>query len=131
MTKNVTPFLMFEGDAEAAMNLYVSAFSDATIQHLERFGPDESGAEGSVKMGVLTIGEQRFRCFDSSQPHAFSFTPPFSIFVECESEDELNQLYETLSDGGEVLMPLDNYGFSTRFSWVNDRFGVSWQLNLA
>jgi uncharacterized glyoxalase superfamily protein PhnB len=54
-----------------------------------------------------------------------------SLFVNCTSDAELEQAFEQLSAGGEVLMPLDNYGFSQRFGWVNDRFGVSWQLNLA
>ncbi len=62
--------------------------------------------------------------------HEFGFTPAISIFVDCESPEELERLYTMLSDGGEVLMPLDNYGFSTKFGWLNDRYGVSWQLNL-
>ncbi len=56
--------------------------------------------------------------------------PAVSIFVECENEGELEEAFRRLADGGQVLMPLDNYGFSRRFAWVADRFGVSWQLNL-
>jgi predicted 3-demethylubiquinone-9 3-methyltransferase (glyoxalase superfamily) len=52
------------------------------------------------------------------------------MFVECESEEELDTLFKEMSEDGEVLMPLDNYGFSTKYGWVNDRYGVSWQLNL-
>jgi predicted 3-demethylubiquinone-9 3-methyltransferase (glyoxalase superfamily) len=63
--------------------------------------------------------------------HAFTFTPSISVFVECESEAELEAVFSRLAAGGSVLMPLDNYGFSTRFGWVKDRFGVSWQMNLA
>ena len=63
--------------------------------------------------------------------HAFTFTPSISLFVECESEAEMDATFSRLSDGGGVLMPLDNYGFSTRFGWLTDRFGVSWQLNLS
>jgi len=62
--------------------------------------------------------------------HQFTFTPSISLFVDCDSETELEELFSRLSAGGAVLMPLDNYGFSTRFGWVNDRFGLSWQLNL-
>jgi predicted 3-demethylubiquinone-9 3-methyltransferase (glyoxalase superfamily) len=62
--------------------------------------------------------------------HAFTFTPAFSFFVDCESEEELKRLYAALSADGATLMPLGNYGFSRQFAWVNDRFGVSWQLNL-
>jgi len=62
--------------------------------------------------------------------HAFTFTPSMSIFVDCENEAELHEAFKQLSEGGKVLMPLDSYGFSSKFWWVSDRFGVSWQLNL-
>lgn len=62
--------------------------------------------------------------------HKFSFTPAISIYVTCESEDEINNLYQKLSDGGQVMMPIDDYGFSKKFGWTADKFGVSWQLNL-
>lgn len=130
MARTVTPFLMFEGVAEEAMNLYVSLFRDSEISHIERYGPGEPGAEGSVKRAVFVLGGQRFLCIDSSEKHDFGFTPAISIFVDCESKAELDEAFKQLSAGGEVLMPLDNYGFSTEFGWVNDRFGVSWQLNL-
>jgi len=63
--------------------------------------------------------------------HGFGFTPAMSLFVECESETELDAAFNRLSEGGNVLMPVGNYGFSSRFGWLTDRFGVSWQLNLA
>ena len=62
--------------------------------------------------------------------HAFTFTPSISFFVECESEAELRKIADALAEGGGVMMPIDNYGFSTLFTWISDRFGVSWQLNL-
>jgi predicted 3-demethylubiquinone-9 3-methyltransferase (glyoxalase superfamily) len=68
-------------------------------------------------------------CTDSSVRHAFDFTPSSSLFVECGSEAELERLAAALGENGQV--PLGDYGFSKRFVWVNDRFGVSWQLNLA
>jgi predicted 3-demethylubiquinone-9 3-methyltransferase (glyoxalase superfamily) len=74
--------------------------------------------------------EQQVNCIDSPVKHAFTFTPSISLFVDCESEAEIDDLFSKLSAGGQVLMPLDNYGFSTRFGWVKDRFGPSWQLNL-
>lgn len=131
MARSVKTFLMFEGQAEEAMTFYVSLFEDAAITHLERFGPGQGGPEGTVLRSTLSLPGQELMCFDSPAKHAFGFTPAISLFVECDSEEELERLYAALSEGGNVLMPLDNYGFSRRFGWVDDRFGVSWQLNLA
>lgn len=130
MAKSVTPFLMFEGTAEAAANLYVSLFRGSAIKKLERYGPGENGVEGSVKQCELVVAGLPLRCFDSHLKHGFTFTPSVSLFVDCESEAELDAVFAQLSAGGSVLMPPDNYGFSAKFTWVSDRFGVSWQLNL-
>jgi predicted 3-demethylubiquinone-9 3-methyltransferase (glyoxalase superfamily) len=121
---------MFYGVAEEAMSFYVSLFRGSEVRNVERYGPGEQGAEGSIKIADFTVGGQQFRCIDSPVKHAFSFTPAISIFVECEDEAELDKTFEELSAGGEVLMPVGDYGFSRKFGWVNDRFGVSWQLNL-
>jgi predicted 3-demethylubiquinone-9 3-methyltransferase (glyoxalase superfamily) len=74
--------------------------------------------------------ERAVICIDSPVKHAFTFTPAMSLYAECESEAEFNAAFGQLSEEGTVLMPSDNYGFSRRFGWVNDRYGVSWQLNL-
>ena len=129
MAHSVTPFLMFEGTAEAAMNFYVTLFPGSQVVRIERYGPGEMGSEGSVKRADCTLAGQPVICIDSPIRHAFTFTPSMSLFVECESESELDQAFARLSDGGSVLMPPGSYGFSTKFAWVNDRFGVSWQLN--
>jgi predicted 3-demethylubiquinone-9 3-methyltransferase (glyoxalase superfamily) len=63
--------------------------------------------------------------------HAWGFTPAVSLWIDCDDNGELERLFERLSDGGSVYMPLGDYGFSTRFGWVGDRFGVTWQLNVA
>ena len=131
MAQSFTTFLMFDGVAEQAIELYTSVFAGACLESLERFGPGEQGAPGSVKRAVLLLGDQRFICFDSPVKHEFTFTPSMSIFVECADADELDMAFTALSSGGQVLMPLGSYGFSTRFAWISDRFGVSWQLNLA
>ncbi|OWK43335.1 VOC family protein [Fimbriiglobus ruber] len=130
MPHSVTTFLMFEGTAEAAMNLYVSLFNGSVIGQIERFGPGEQGAEGTVKRADFTLAGHTLRCFDSPVKHAFTFTPAISLFVDCTDEAELRHAFRQLSAGGAVLMPLNNYGFSSQFGWLNDRFGVSWQLNL-
>lgn len=131
MTK-VTPFLMFQdGKAEEAMNFYTSLIKDSEITSITRYGANESdGDEGTVMQATFTLKGQEFMCIDSNIEHQFSFTPSFSIFVDCDTEEELTNLYEKLLEGGQALMPLDNYGFSRKFGWINDRFGVSWQINL-
>ncbi|WP_457583743.1 VOC family protein [Ensifer canadensis] len=132
MVAAVTPFLMFQGShrAETAMALYVSLFPDAEILSIERYGPSEQGAEGSVKVAAFRLAGQTVKCIDSPVRHAFDFTPSFSFFIDCDSEEELTRLSTALAEDGSILMPADDYGFSRRFTWINDRFGVSWQINL-
>ena len=112
------------------MTFYVSLFN-GSIEQVEKYGPDEPDMTGLVKRALFQICDQRFSCIDSPITHKFSFTPAISIYVECETEKEIEQAFAGLSEGGEVLMPLDNYGFSLKFGWLNDRYGVSWQLNLS
>ena len=131
MARAMTPFLMFQGAAGEAVDLYVSLFGDSGIRRLERYGPGEPGAEGSVTRADITVAGRELICIGSPVEHDFGFTPAVSLFVECDDETELQAAFERLSAAGEVLMPLDDYGFSRRFGWVNDRFGVSWQLNLS
>jgi len=131
MARSVLPFLMFEGPAEEAMTFYVSLFPDGEVVDIAHFGPEGPGVEGSVMRALFRIGDQTLMCMDSSVSHAFTFTPSISMFVDCESEEEQQRLHDALIVGGQALMPLGDYGFSRRFAWLNDRFGVSWQLNLA
>ncbi|MGF1470622.1 MAG: VOC family protein [Rubrobacteraceae bacterium] len=133
MARKVTPHLMFVGAAEEAINFYTALFPGSEILEIERYEPGEQGEAGKVKRAVFTLGGQDFVCIDSPPVHDFTFTPSFSIFVDCESEQELQEAFEQLSKGGEVFMPLDDYEFSRvsrKFGWCSDRFGVSWQLNL-
>jgi predicted 3-demethylubiquinone-9 3-methyltransferase (glyoxalase superfamily) len=131
MSLKVRPFLMFEGKAEEAMRFYVSLFPGGEVTDIVRYGPEGPGSEGSVMKATFTIAGQAVMCIDSFVQHNFTFTPAFSLFVDCTSEEELLRLLMALAEGGKTLMPLGNYGFSRNFAWVNDRYGVSWQLNLA
>jgi predicted 3-demethylubiquinone-9 3-methyltransferase (glyoxalase superfamily) len=79
----------------------------------------------------FSIAGQTILCIDSPVKHGFTFTPAMSLFVACESAEQLEKLVTAFGEEGTFLMPLDNYGFSQRFAWINDRYGVSWQLNLA
>ena len=129
-----TPFLMFcgphGGQAEEAITFYVSILKNSQITAIDRYGANEPEPEGTVRLARFMLAGREYMAIDSAAAHNFTFTPAFSIFVTCESESELEKMYEVLSTGGGVLMPLDNYGFSRKFGWVNDRYGVSWQLNL-
>jgi predicted 3-demethylubiquinone-9 3-methyltransferase (glyoxalase superfamily) len=131
MSTTITPFLMFQGQCEQALNLYVSLFPGATVPVFERWGPEGPGAEGQVARATFVLGDREFRAFDSPPVHAFGFTASFSMFVDCQDEAEIDRLWAALSDGGVPMMPLGNYGFARKFGWTTDRFGVSWQLSLA
>lgn len=131
MARTISTFLMFDGAAEEAMKLYVSLFRGSHIARIERYGAGEQGRTGSVKRAHFTVGGHDLMCSDSPLKHNFSFTPSISLFIDCESVPELDGAFHQLATGGQVLMPLDDYGFSARFGWVTDRFGVSWQLNFA
>ncbi|MFG2994724.1 VOC family protein [Streptomyces sp. NPDC048257] len=132
--QKITTFLMFEGRAEEAMTFYLSLFDDPEVLGISRYGADETGPgageEGTVRHAAFSLAGQTFMCIDSSVKHQFGFTPAMSLYVQCDSEAEIERLYAALADQGKELMPLGSYGFSARFGWVDDRFGVSWQLNL-
>jgi predicted 3-demethylubiquinone-9 3-methyltransferase (glyoxalase superfamily) len=130
MSAKVQPFLMFQGKAEEAINFYVSLLPDSKIIDIVRYGPGEAGPEGSVMKASFSLADQTILCIDSPVKHDFTFTPAFSLFVQCDSEEEIRRLSSALLEGGVALMPLDNYWFSRQFAWVNDRYGVSWQMNL-
>ncbi|HZV56054.1 MAG TPA: VOC family protein [Sphingobium sp.] len=131
MTLRMTPFLMFQGQATAALDLYCALFPDAVLDDVERYGAGQARPEGSVRRARLTLGGQTLVVFDSDIDHPFGFTPAISLFIDCDSETQLHALAEGLGEGGGVLMPVGDYGFSRLFTWVADRFGVSWQLNLS
>ena len=128
--QKITTFLMFSGKAEAAMNFYTAVFNDTTIVNIDRYGPNETGTEGTVKHATFVLHGQEFMCIDSNVEHGFTFTPAMSLFVKCETEKEIDTLYAKLSDGGQIYMPLGPYPFSKKFGWIGDAFGVTWQLTL-
>lgn len=120
--QKITTFLMFQGEGEEAVDFYVSLFDDAELLNKQQ--------QGGVLRMDFTMGGETYIATDSPPVHDFTFTPSMSFFVVCETEEEIERLHAQLSEGGSELMPLANYGFSQRFAWVVDRFGVSWQLNL-
>jgi len=131
MAEKIKTFLMFEGRCEEAMNYYVSLFGDAAIDDIRRWGPEGQGAAGKVMVATFTLKGQTFMASDSPVKHEFGFTPAMSLFVDCADEAEIDRLFAGLSDGGKVLMPLNQYPFARKFGWTSDRFGVSWQLRIS
>lgn len=134
MTRDLTPFLMFEeGRAEDAIRFYVSLVPGSSIEEIVRWEEGEAeglATAGQVKLARFSIGGLPVRASDSPISHEFDFTPSLSLFLTCEDDDEIERLAAALLEGGSALMPLGDYGFSRRFTWIVDRFGVSWQLNL-
>jgi predicted 3-demethylubiquinone-9 3-methyltransferase (glyoxalase superfamily) len=131
MKQELYTFLTFQkNDAEEAMNFYISLFENSRIITLNRWGKEGPGTEGAIMHATFELNGKKFMCSDSPPVHNWDFTPAVSVYVECKSEEEVDMLYSKLSENGQVAMPLDNYGFSSKFGWVIDRFGVSWQLNL-
>lgn len=124
-----TPFLMFQGEAKNALALYRETFPDYEELLLQEH--PEGAQAGQIAMARIRIGGLEIMLNDSPPVHAFTFTPSSSTFIECDDEAQLRALAGKLAEGGGVMMPVDNYGFSTLFAWVADRYGVSWQLNLA
>lgn len=129
MAKTVKTHLMFQGDADEAVALYESVFPEFKVQSRENH--DSGDMQGKLQQAHVIFAGHELIVFDSPPTHDFTFTPSMSLFVEFDDPDELKQAFETLSKEGQVAMPLDDYGFSPLFGWLQDRFGVSWQLNLS
>lgn len=107
--QKISPFLWFDGNAEEAMNYYTSIFNNSKIESIVRHGE-------TVMSGTFQIEGQQFMALNGG-PH-FSFSPAISFFVNCETQQEVDELWEKLSEGGE----------KQRCGWLKDKFGVSWQI---
>jgi predicted 3-demethylubiquinone-9 3-methyltransferase (glyoxalase superfamily) len=131
MEKQITTFLTFqENNAEEAMNFYMGLFDNSKIIELQRHGSGGPAKEGTIMVAKFELNGKQFICSDSFVKHEWTFSPAISLYVECGTEDEIKKLFDNLSENGKVYMPLDHYGFSQKFGWVGDKFGVTWQLNL-
>ena len=130
-TEQIATFLTFQKEnAEQAMNFYIEIFDNSEIIDVKRWEKDAPGKEGTIMHATFSLNGNLFMCSDSPPIHEWGFTPAVSNYVECTSEMDIEQLFTKLSENGKVMMPLNNYGFSQKFGFVEDQFGVSWQLNL-
>jgi|SRR4051794_18616297 predicted 3-demethylubiquinone-9 3-methyltransferase (glyoxalase superfamily) len=114
--QKVTPFLWFDGKAQEAANFYVSTFKNARIVSPTRNGASDARPEGAVMSVTFEIDGREFIAFNGG-PH-FAFSPAISLFVRCETQGEVDELWEKLSEGGETQ----------RCGWLKDKYGVSWQI---
>jgi predicted 3-demethylubiquinone-9 3-methyltransferase (glyoxalase superfamily) len=131
MTRRLRTFLTFQGGAASdALEHYATVFDDFELVSAERYGPGQPGPEGTVQHAVFRLAGHELGCSDSFIDHPWGFTPAVSLWIDCDDEAEQQRLFDALADGGQIFMPLGAYGFSTRFGWVGDRHGVTWQLNV-
>ena len=114
--QKITPFLWFDGKAEEAAKFYTSIFKDSKITKVTRYGDAGPGPKGTAMSVVFQLEGQEFFALNGG-PH-FTFSPAISFFVNCETQGEVDTLWEKLSAGGE----------KQRCGWLKDKFGVSWQV---
>ena len=137
-----TTFLTFVGNqcgkAKEAISFYTSIFPNSEIKSMINYKEGEAGGTPElIKYGVFTLNGTEYLVSESNFNHAWSFTPGVSLFVECNSENEIQTLFEELSsNGGQIMVPLDNYkgsgdyGFGKKYGWCEDKYGISWQVIL-
>lgn len=128
--KEITPCLWFDNNTEEAVNFYVSIFNNSKIGSVSRYGDAGANAAGRPKGSVMTmtfqLEGQPFLALNGGPE--FKFTPAVSFFVNCKDEKEIDDLWKKLSKDGSVLMELGKYPFAEKFGWLQDKFGISWQL---
>jgi len=128
--QKITPFLWFDNQAEEAVNFYISFFNNSVITTITRYGSDGARASGMPENSVMTMAfqleGQDFVAINGGP--IFQITPTISFFVNCENVQEIDSLWKRLSNGGTVMMELDKYPFAEKYGWIQDKYGVSWQL---
>ena len=123
----VRPFITVEKIAQDVLDFYESVFPDFSLLSLKHHAEPHNEL---VMLATFSIGTQEIMISDSFVSHEWNITPGISFFMDADSEEQLQSLAEKLSARGKVHMPAGNYGFSTLFAWVEDQFGINWQLNL-
>jgi len=121
--QKITPFLWFDKEAAAAAQLYTSVFADAKITGTTLLPNTPSGTTEIVS---IELYGQKFTLMSAGP--VFTINPSVSFLVACRTKDEVQKIWDELSQGGQALMPLDAYPFSEKYGWIQDRYGVSWQI---
>lgn len=124
--QKITPFLWFDNNAEEAIRFYTSIFPNSRINLLKNWPEGGPFPTNTIHSGSFVLDGIQLQAFDAGPQ--FKFNPSISFFVVCETENEINALWDKLIEGGEAMMPLDRYEWSERYGWLTDRFGISWQL---
>ncbi len=114
--QKITPFLWFDGEAEEAMNFYVSVFKNSKVVRVSRYGAAGPGPKGTVMSATFQLDGQDFFALNGGPQ--FTFSPAISFFVNCETQQEVDELWEKLSAGGE----------KNKCGWLKDKYGLSWQI---
>jgi predicted 3-demethylubiquinone-9 3-methyltransferase (glyoxalase superfamily) len=131
--QKITPFLWFDSNAEEAVNFYTSVFKNSKAGKSTRYDETGAAATGSKAGSVMTISFQldglEFTAINAGP--VFKFNPSISFFVVSKDESEIESLWKKFSDGGKILMELGKYDWSKKYGWVEDKFGLSWQLIFA
>jgi predicted 3-demethylubiquinone-9 3-methyltransferase (glyoxalase superfamily) len=131
--QHLTYELWFDTQAEEAATFYTSVFPNSSIGPITKYGSEGFEITGKPEGEVLTVDFQLngvdFQALNGGPQ--FKFNPSFSFFANCATEEETNQLWDKLAVGGVVLMALGKYDWSQRFGWLQDKYGISWQINLA
>ena len=116
VSQKIAPFLWFDGKAEQAANFYVSVFRNSKVLSVTRYGAAGPGPKGSVMSAVFQLEGQEFYALNGGPQ--FKFSPAISMFVNCETQQEVDELWEKLSAGGKT----------NRCGWLDDKFGLTWQI---
>ena len=114
--QKITPFLWFDNNAEEAMNFYVSIFKNSRVGRVTRYGDAGPGPKGTVMSATFELDGQEFFALNGGPQ--FQFTPAISLFVNCETQQEVDELWEKLSAGGK----------KEKCGWLKDKYGLSWQI---
>ncbi|HDA2367786.1 TPA: VOC family protein [Staphylococcus aureus] len=126
----ITTFLMFNNQAEEAVKLYTSLFEDSEIITMAKYGENGPSDPGTVQHSIFTLNGQVFMAIDANSGTELPMNPAISLFVTVKNTIEMERLFNGLKDEGAILMPKTNMPPYREFAWVQDKFGVSFQLAL-